>query len=41
VKAKLLGGRFFAETDDASKPLMAIVNREMQRQYFGGEDPVR
>jgi predicted permease len=40
VKARLIGGRFFAETDDASRPLVAIVNRAMQRQYFHGEDPV-
>jgi predicted permease len=40
VKARLLGGRFFLETDDASRPLVAIVNRAMQRQYFHGEDPV-
>jgi macrolide transport system ATP-binding/permease protein len=40
VKAKLLNGRLFAETDDASKPIVAIVNRAMQRRYFGGEDPV-
>jgi predicted permease len=40
VKARLLIGRFFAETDDASRPFVAIVNRAMQRQYFDGEDPV-
>ena len=40
VKARLLGGRFFAETDDASRPLVAMVNRAMQRRYFGAEDPV-
>jgi predicted permease len=40
VKAKLLKGRLFAATDDASRPLVVIVNRAMQRRYFGGEDPV-
>jgi predicted permease len=40
VKAKLLKGRLFAETDDASRPPVVIVNRAMQRRYFGGEDAV-
>ena len=40
VKARLVGGRFFAETDDASRPPVVIVNSAMQRRYFGGEDPV-
>jgi predicted permease len=40
VKARLVGGRFFAETDDASRPPVVIVNSAMQRRYFGGEDPL-
>jgi len=40
VKAKLLDGRYFTETDDTSRPPVVIVNRTMQRQYFGGENPV-
>ncbi len=40
VQAKLLGGRYFTENDDNSRPPVVIVNRAMQRQYFGGESPV-
>jgi macrolide transport system ATP-binding/permease protein len=40
VKAKLLDGRYFAETDDTSRPPVVIVNRAMQLKYFGGEGPV-
>ena len=39
VKAKLLDGRYFAETDDISRPPVVIVNRAMQQKYFGGESP--
>jgi predicted permease len=40
VKARLLSGRYFAETDDTSKTPVVIVNRSLQRQYFGGESPI-
>jgi macrolide transport system ATP-binding/permease protein len=40
VKAKLIRGRYFTEADDASKPLVVIVNSAMVRQYFPGEDPI-
>jgi predicted permease len=40
VKAKLIDGRYFAETDDTSRPPVVIVNRAMQQKYFGGESPV-
>ena len=40
VKARLLSGRYFAETDDTSRPPVVIVNRSLQRQYFGGESPI-
>lgn len=40
LQAKLVAGRFFTEDDDASKPLVTIINRALARQYFPGEDPV-
>ncbi len=36
--AKLLRGRYFTENEDASKPLVAIVNQAFAKQYFPGED---
>ena len=32
--AALLKGRYFTEDEDASKPLVAIVNQSFVRQYF-------
>jgi macrolide transport system ATP-binding/permease protein len=40
LQARLFRGRYFSETDDASKPLVAIVNRSFAEQYFAGEDPI-
>ena len=38
--ATLLAGRGFTESDDLSKPRVAIINRAMARQLFPGEDPL-
>ena len=38
--AKLLRGRYFTETDDLSKPHVAIINQTLAKKYFPGEDPV-
>jgi predicted permease len=40
VQARLFAGRLFTETDDASKPLVAIVNRVLAQKYFSGENPL-
>jgi macrolide transport system ATP-binding/permease protein len=40
LQAKLVKGRFFTEDEDASKPLVVVVNKALARQYFPGEDPV-
>jgi macrolide transport system ATP-binding/permease protein len=40
LQAKLVKGRFFTEDDDASKPLVVLINKALARQYFPGEDPV-
>ena len=40
LRAGLLQGRFFAEGDDATKPLVAVINRTMAKQAFFGEDPL-
>ncbi|MBB5343740.1 hypothetical protein HDF10_001715 [Edaphobacter lichenicola] len=38
--ARLSRGRYFSETDDASKPRVMIVNQSFARKYFSGEDPM-
>jgi hypothetical protein len=40
VQARLSRGRYFSETDDASKPHVMIVNQSFARKYFAGEDPI-
>jgi macrolide transport system ATP-binding/permease protein len=37
--ASLLRGRTFDESEDKTKPLVAIINRSFERVYFPGEDP--
>ena len=38
IRARLARGRDFAETDDAARPLVAVVNRAFTRRFFAGED---
>ena len=38
--ARLERGRYFAETDEADKPPVAIMNRELAKRFFPGEDAV-
>jgi predicted permease len=40
LQARLLRGRYFAETEDASKPHVAIINEAMAKKYFPGQDPI-
>ena len=40
IRARLLRGRWFAETDDAAHPRVAIVNHSFAQKYFPGEDAV-
>ena len=40
LQAKLLRGRFFNEADDASKPLVIVINQSLAKKYFPGEDPI-
>jgi macrolide transport system ATP-binding/permease protein len=40
LQAKLLRGRYFRADEDASKPLVVIVNQAVAKKYFPGEDPV-
>ena len=40
LQAELKRGRYFGDEEDESKPLVAVVNRELARQFFGDENPV-
>jgi macrolide transport system ATP-binding/permease protein len=40
LKARLLGGRYFANDEDNSKPKVVIVNRTLARLYFPGQNPL-
>ena len=40
IGARLLEGRYFTESEDASKPLVAIINGALANKYFPGEDPL-
>ncbi|MHB8754160.1 MAG: ADOP family duplicated permease [Candidatus Acidiferrales bacterium] len=40
VKAQLLRGRHFNENDNASAPLVGIINETLARRYFPGENPI-
>jgi len=40
IQARLMEGRFFNPTDDATKPKVAIINQTLARKYFPGEDPI-
>ena len=40
LHAKLLRGRYFTDSEDASKPSVVIINQALARKYFPGEDPI-
>lgn len=40
IGAKVLRGRYFTETEDDTKPKVAIINQALAKKYFPGEDPI-
>ena len=40
LQVRLLRGRFFRATEDASKPPVTIINSTMAERYFPGENPI-
>lgn len=40
LKTSLLSGRYFTDDEDSSKPGVVIINHELAKQYFAGEDPI-
>jgi predicted permease len=39
LRTRLWRGRYFRATEDATKPLVAVINRALANKYFPGEDP--
>jgi predicted permease len=40
LRTRLASGRYFTESDDASKPPVVIINRAFAEKYYPGEDAV-
>src|SRR5215510_13179205 len=40
LQAKLLRGRTFADSEDATKPHVVLINQSLAKKYFPGEDPI-
>jgi macrolide transport system ATP-binding/permease protein len=40
LQTRLLRGRYFADNEDTSHARVVLVNREMAKTYFPGEDPI-
>jgi predicted permease len=40
LKARLLRGRVFTETDDGNHPRVTVINEALAQKYFPGEDPI-
>jgi macrolide transport system ATP-binding/permease protein len=40
IHAKLLRGRYFNDSEDGTKPSVAVVNEAFVKKYFPGEDPI-
>ena len=40
IQARLMRGRLFTESDDASSAPVIIINQTLAKQFFPGEDPI-
>ena len=40
LQARMVSGRWFTNDEDASKPRVVIINQQMARQYFPGQNPI-
>jgi macrolide transport system ATP-binding/permease protein len=40
IEARLVRGRFFADDEDQSRQRVVVVNRQLAKTFFPGEDPV-
>jgi predicted permease len=40
LKARMIRGRFFTESDDSTRTQVMIINQALAKQYFPNEDPI-
>src|SRR5205807_90666 len=40
LQARLLEGRYFTDAEDRSKPRVVIINQNLAKKYFPGQDPI-
>jgi macrolide transport system ATP-binding/permease protein len=40
LQAQLQRGRYFGDEEDGSRPLVTVVNQQLAKEFFAGEDPV-
>jgi predicted permease len=40
LKARLIRGRFFSDSEDSTKPKVLLINQALAKKYFPGEDPI-
>ena len=40
LQARLLRGRTFTDSEDGTKPKVAVINQAFAKKYFPGEDPI-
>jgi len=40
INAHLISGRFFTDSEDATKPKVVVINQALAQKYFPGENPI-
>ncbi len=40
LKARLIRGRFFSDSEDSTKPKVLLINQALAKKYFPSEDPI-
>lgn len=40
LEARLVSGRYFAEDEDATRPRVVVINQQLAKQYFPGQNPI-
>ncbi|MBV8673105.1 MAG: ABC transporter permease, partial [Acidobacteriaceae bacterium] len=40
IHARLISGRFFSDSEDATKPRVVVINQALVKKYFPGENPI-
>ncbi|HEV2277315.1 MAG TPA: ABC transporter permease [Acidobacteriaceae bacterium] len=40
LEARLVSGRYFVEDEDATRPRVVVINQQLAKQYFPGQNPI-